>query len=202
MKTLFALSIVSMLVACAARQSLAEPVTRATPSIALTIAGGGMNADWESYPSILMVAWPDGRVVWSVDPKKGGPPFRESSVNPSSIQAILTKFEKVGVFHKDSFHHSWLGSDSTYHSIWLCHGDKHTRVGTWHKLFETNPNLVVVNGGVTSLNGRNRADVIASDTKEFQEFRKLWSDLRSELAALLPKKGTPLGGPLKLELPR
>ena len=64
------------------------------------------------------------------------------------------------------------------------------------------PNLVVVNGSVTSLDGRERADVIASDTKEFQEFRKIWSDLRSELTALTPEKGTPLGDTLKLELPR
>lgn len=202
MKTLLALSIVLMLVSCIPRQSFAEPLTKATPSIALTIEGGGLNADWKSYPRILMVAWPDGRVVWSVDQKKGGPPFREASVNPSSIQATLTKFEKTGVFQNESFRHSWFGPDSTYHSIWLCHGGKHTRVETWHELFETNPNLVVVNGGVTSLDGRKRADVIASDTKEFQGFRTLWSDLRSQLMALTPKKGNPLDGPLKLELPR
>lgn len=161
-----------------------------------------MNADWKSYPRILMVAWPDGRVVWSADQQKGGPPFREASVNPSSIQATLTKFENAGVFQKDRFRHSWFGPDSTYHSIWLSYGGKHTRVETWHERFETNPNLVVVNGGVTSLDGRKRSDVIASDTKEFQKFRKLWSDLRNEVTALTPKKGTPFDGPLQLELPR
>ncbi len=202
MKTLFTLFIASLLVSCTTRQSLTEPVTKATPGIALTIEGGGMRADWKSYPRILMVAWPDGRVVWSLDQKRGGPPFREGSVNPATIEATLTKFEKAGVFNKDRFRHSWFGPDSTYHSVWLCHEDKHTRVETWHELFETNPNLVVVNGGVTSLDGRKRADVIASDTREFREFRKLWSDLRGELTALTPKRGTLLGDPLKLELPR
>lgn len=202
MKNLFTLLIAWLLVSCAAKQPLTSPGLAAAPSIALTIDGGGMNADWESYPRILMVAWPDGRVVWSVDQEEGGPPFREASVNPTTIKTTLTKFEKNGVFQKDTFRHSWFGPDSTYHSIWLCHEDKHTRVETWHELFETNPNLVVVNGGVTSLDGRKRADVIASDTKEFQEFRKLWTDLRSELTALTPKKGSPLDGPLKLELPR
>jgi hypothetical protein len=202
MKVLFALSIVLMLVSCSTRQSPAEPIEGVKPSIALAIKSGGKNTDWKSYPRILMVAWPDGRIVWSVDQIKGGPPFREAKVKPTNIREILTKFDRIGVFQKDSFQHSWVGPGSTYHSIWLCHDGKHTRVESWHERFETNPNLVVVNGGVTSLDGRKRADVIASDTKEFQEFRRLWSDLRGELKALIPKKGTPLAGPLELKLPR
>jgi hypothetical protein len=201
MKTLFALSIVLMLVSCTTRQLLAEPVTKATPSIAVAIKGGAITADWKSHPGILMIAWPDGRIVWSVDQKKGGPPFLEASVNPSTIQATLARFEKAGVFQEDRFRHSWFGPDSTFHSIWLCHEGNHTRVETWHELSERNPNSVVVNGGITLLGGRKRADVIASDTKEFQEFRKLWSDLRSELMDLTPKKGIPLGGTFELELP-
>lgn len=202
MKLLFALSIVLMLVSCSTRQSSAGPVEGVTPSIALAIKSGGKNTNWKSYPRILMVAWPDGRIVWSVDQTKGGPPFREAKVKPTTIREILTGCDRIGVFQKDSFQHSWVGPGSTYHSIWLCHEGKHTRVESWHERFETNPNLVVVNGGVTSLDGRSRADVIAADTKEFQEFRKLWSDLRAELKALIPKKGTPLEGSPKLNLPR
>ncbi len=160
-----------------------------------------MNSDWKPYPRILMAAWSDGRVVWSQDKQKGGPPFRESSVNPAIIESTLAKFGKAGGFEKDSFRHSWVGPDSTYHSIWLRHGDKHTRVESWHELYEDNPDVVVINGAITLLDGRKREDVIASDTKEFQTFRKLWSELRSAIEELTSKPGTPLAGNLNLELP-
>lgn len=160
-----------------------------------------MNSDWKSYPKILMAAWPDGRVVWPRDKQKGGPPFLESFVNPAIMESALSKFRKDGVFEKDSFRHSWVGPDSTYHSIWLSHGGKHTRVESWHELYEVNPDVIVVNGGITILEGRKREDVIASDTKEFQAFRKLWSELRAMIDELTPKRGTPRADNLNLELP-
>ena len=123
-------------------------------------------------------------------------------MNPATIEATLTKFEKARVFEEHSFRHSWFGPDSTYHSIWLRRGDKHTRVQSWHESFEANPNLVVINGGVTALNGRKREDVITSDTEEFQAFRKLWIKLRTSINDLTTKKGAPLTKPLELELPR
>jgi hypothetical protein len=174
------------------------------PSIAVTLDGAGKPTDPEPYPRILMAVWPDGRIVWSEDQKKGGPPFRTATVKAASLEENLAKFEKAAVFEKEkkSFRHSWYGPDSTYHSIWLCRGDKHTRIETWHELFEANPNLVVINGGITSLNGRKREDVIASDTKEFQAFRKLWTELRTSTSALIPKEGKPFTEPLKLKLPR
>jgi hypothetical protein len=172
------------------------------PVIAVTIDGGGMRTDWQLYPRIIMAVWPDGKIIWSEDPAKGGLPFRVSRIEPAKTQALLTKFEKQSVFQKDEFRHSWFGPDSTYHSIWLSTGAKHIRVESWHELLETNPNLVVTNGGVASLEGRKREDVIASDTKEFQTFRKLWSDLRTSTSSLIPKEGTPHTEPLKLKLPK
>jgi hypothetical protein len=174
-----------------------------TPAIAVTIdGGGGKRADGQSYPRIIMAVWPDGKIIWSEDPTKGGPPFRVSRTEPAKIRELLTRFEKQSVFNKDEFRHSWFGPDSSYHSIWLSTGAKHIRVETWHELFEANPKLVVINGGVTSLEGRKREDAIASDTKEFQAFRKLWTDLRTSTASLLPKEGAPFTEPLKLKLPK
>jgi hypothetical protein len=172
------------------------------PAIAVTIEGGDLRADWQSYPRIMMAVWPDGKIIWSQDQTKGGPPFRVSRIEPAKTQALLTKFEKQSVFQKDKFRHSWLGLDSTYHSIWLSSGAKHIRVETWHELWEANPDLVVIHGNVTTLEGRKRDDVIASDTKEFQAFRKLWTDLRTSTSSLIPKKGTPLSESLKLKLPK
>jgi hypothetical protein len=181
---------------------LAHASDNVPPAIAVTINGGGMRADWPSYPRIIMAVWPDGKIIWSENPTKGGPPFRVSRVEPAKTQALLEKFDKQSVFQKEKFRHSWFGPDSTYHSIWLNTGAKHIRVETWHELFEANPNLVVINGGVSSLEGRKREEVIASDTQEFQAFRKLWTDLRTSTTNLIPKEGNPFTDPLKLKLPK
>ena len=61
---------------------------------------------------------------------------------------------------------------------------------------------MVVNGSVTSLDGRNRDEVIRADTKEFQEFRKVWSELRAAVAELIPAKGENYSGALPLKIPR
>jgi hypothetical protein len=197
MKTI-ALAVIAILYA-ALPAGAADPPQ---PAMAVTIDGGGRPSDPNAYPRILMAVWPDGRIVWSEDQKKGGPPFRVATVKADSIEANLARFEKAAVFEQKSFRHSWFGPDSTYHSIWLRRGDRHTRIESWHELYEGNPNLVVVNGALTSLNGRKREDVIASDTKEFQAFRKLWTDLRTATGVLIPKEGKPLTEPLKLKLPR
>lgn len=170
------------------------------PAIAVSIEGGGMRLDWQSYPRIIMAVWPDGKIIWSKDPTKGGPPFRVSRIEPAKIQALLKKFEKKSVLQIDEFRHSWVVPDSTYHSIWLSTGAEHLRVKTSHELFESNSNLVVANGYVSSLEGRKREEVITSDTQNFQAFRKLWTDLRTSISRLIPLKGNPLAEPLKLKL--
>jgi hypothetical protein len=65
-----------------------------------------------------------------------------------------------------------------------------------------NPNLVAIDGGISTLNGRKRKDVILSDTKKFQVFRKLWVDLRSSTTSLIPTTGALYTEPLKLSLPK
>ncbi len=172
------------------------------PGIVVAINSQGRVANPESYPRVLMAVWTDGRIVWSEDQKKGGPPFRTGTIKAETVEAKLAAFEKAAVFDKNSFRHSWTGPDSSSHSIWLRRGDRNTRIDTWHELFEENPNLVAVNGGITALEGRKREDVIAKDTKEFQAFRKLWTNLRTETSSLIPKEGKPFAGPLKLTPPQ
>ena len=149
-----------------------------------------------------MAAWPDGKLVWSQDQTKGGPPFQFAQIDPATIQAMLNRFEKEAVFKKGGPRRSWFGPDSSYHSIWLKSGEQHTKIQTWHELFEVNPKLIAINGGITSLNGQNREEVIQADTKEFQAFRKLWTDLRTSISALIPKEGKPYDEPLQLNLPK
>ena len=172
------------------------------PAIAVTIEARGETLAAVDSPRIIMAAWLDGRLIWSHDQTKGGAPFLTAQIDPAKILAVLDRFEKEDVFKKDKVRRSWFGPDSSFHSVWLKSGVRHVQVRTWHELFEANPNLVAVNGGITALNGRKREDVIQSDTKEFQTFRKLWTDIRTSTSALIPKAGKPFADPLKLNLPR
>lgn len=170
------------------------------PAIAVTIESLGRRAVDDMSPVIIMAVWPEGKLVWSQDQTRGGPPFRTARIDPATTQAVLNRFEKEAVFKKEGFRHSWFGPDSSYHSIWLNSGGKRTKIETWHELFEANPKLVAINGGIAALDGRNREDVIRSDTKEFQAFRVLWTDLRTSITALIPGEGTPYAESLKLSL--
>ena len=173
------------------------------PAIAVFIESLGLAAPGtDSSPHFISAVWPDGRIVWSRDQQVGGPPYLTATVEPARIQELLKQSAQRGLFSKRGLRRSWFGPDSSYHAIWLQSGSRHTRLETWHELFERNPKLVVINGGVGSLNGRNRDEVIRNDTKEFREFRQLWSDLRAATTALIPPTGKSYSGALDFKLPR
>lgn len=186
-----------MLFVLAARA--AEPL----PVIAVSIErlGGGRPGS-DVGPWVLTAVWEDGRIVWAADQEKGGAPFLTAQIELKRVEELLGRRKAERVFDERSLRRSWFGPDSSYHSIFLRFGKRHMHIQTWHELFERNPNLVVVNGGVTSLNGRKREEVIREDTKEFQRFRQVWMDLREAITGLIPARGEPYEGELKLNLPR
>ncbi len=177
----------------------AEP----SPAMAVWIESFGKGAaGTDSGPHFISAVWPDGRIVWSRDQQAGGPPYLTASIEPARITKLLKQFEQRGVFNRRGARRLWFGPDSSFHAIWLQSGTRHTRLETWHELFERNPKLVVINGGVTSLDGRSREEAIRGDTKEFREFRHLWSDLRAAMTALIPPSGKGYSGALAFKLPK
>ncbi len=173
----------------------------ATPAIAVFIESMGRAAA-DSGPHFLTVVWSDGRVVWSRDQQSGGAPYLTARIEPARVRELLRQFDQRGVFRKPGLRRLWFGPDSSFHAICLSSGNQETRLATWHELFERNPKLVVINGSVTSLDGRSRDELIRNDTKEFQEFRRVWSDLRVAITALVPANGKPYSGPMTFKLPR
>lgn len=175
----------------------------AVPAIAVFTESMGLVAPGtDAGPRFLTVAWSDGRIVWARDQESGGAPYLTARIEPGRITELLKQFDERGVFKKPGLRRSWFGPDSSSHAICLSSGNQQTRLATWHELFERNPNLVVINGGVGSLNGRKREEVIRGDTKEFQEFRRVWSDLRAAITALIPADGEPYSGAMTFKLPQ
>jgi hypothetical protein len=153
-------------------------------------------------PRLQVAIWPDGQIIWANDQAKGGPPFLSARIEPRKVQALLDRFEREHVFDSKSFRHSWFGPDSSFTTIWLQSGTRHTRLESWHEGFEQRPNLVALSTGVTSLNGTSREEALRKDTEEYQRFRRIWSDLRSSVSALVPKHGEPYKGSTALKLPK
>jgi hypothetical protein len=153
-------------------------------------------------PRFLTAVWPDGRIIWARNQQEGGPPYLTAKIEPVKVQTLLEQFAKPGVFDKPGLRRSWFGPDSSFQVIWLQSGTNTTRLETWHELFERNPKLVVISGGVTTLNRRKREDVIRTDSKEFRDFRQLWTDLRAAVTGLIPADGRDYWGTLELKIPR
>lgn len=177
----------------------AEP----TPAVAVFSESLGLvTPGTDTSPRLSVAIWPDGRIIWSRDQTRGGPPFSSARVEPQQIQALLDRFERERVFDARSFRHVWLGPDSSFTTIWLQSAVSHTRLQSWHEEIEIQPHLVALSSGGTPLNGRTREEALRKDTKEYQRFRQLWSDLRSSISALIPKHGDGFTGSTALNLPK
>jgi hypothetical protein len=195
-KRFFILCFAALLPLCGRGADSAPAVAVFDESLGLAAPGS------DRGPRLRVEIWPDGRIIWSRDQRAGGPPFLSARIEPQKVQALLDRFERERVFDSKSFRHSWFGPDSSFTTIWLESTDRHTRLQSWHEGFEAQPHLVALSSGVTSLNGRTREDALRTDTKEYQRFRQIWSDLRGAIAALVPKHGDPYTGSTALKLPK
>jgi hypothetical protein len=164
------------------------------PAIALTI-----EVHEGADDPILMAVWSDGLVIWAKDQVKGGPPFLTARVEATKVDEFLTHLAKKKVFEKDEDFLVHFGPDSDYHSLRIRSGKKQVELLSWHELFEANPNLIATSHGITSLDGEKREDVLKADAKEYQEFRKLWSEIRDFTTSLIPREGKPYPQALKLK---
>lgn len=202
MKTLTLLLLCGMIAGCSERSSVGSPFHKRMVDLSAGEREELPAISIESNPSmgdarIVIVAWPDGRIIWSKDPMKGGPPLMEGTVDPAKIRQVLEKLEGEGLFEKsgDALFH--VGPDASYHEIHLHSGKKEATLVSWHELYEANPKVIATSYGLTSLNGRKREEMLREDTKEYQEFRKLWSEIRTLSAELIPKEGKPYTPPAK-----
>ncbi len=141
-------------------------------------------------PRIIVAIWKDGRVIWSEDALRGGPPYFEGSIDPKVLAEFLAEVNNKGWFNDPvSKQHHW-GPDSSWTAIIILgDGGKLLNMGSWHELFEANPNLVADATGIASLDRRDRAQVLAQQPEDYRRFRAIWSELRNRLQELIPADG-------------
>jgi len=55
-----------------------------------------------------------------------------------------------------------------------------------------NPNSVATAGGITGLGQRSREEVLANQPEAYQNFRRVWSDVKEAMLELIPgEEGKP-----------
>lgn len=136
-----------------------------------------------------IAVWGDGRIVWH-----DGRSLRQGQVDTSRIDELLQRLHSAGAWGDETVGYDNFGPDSAYDVVEVHLPDRTLTLRSWHALFEKNPNLVATSGGITSLNGRAREEVLAADTPEYRRFRRTWSDIEETVRGWVPTEGAAFAG--------
>lgn len=160
----------------------------AAPRVAIYTRSMGLFSDGK--PKVIIALWDDGRIAWSDDTIKGGPPYRVGKFELARLRKLLDDFEKKGVFRDNSLSQARYGPDSSYTAIAVVEGKRRLYMSSWHELAEHHSKTVVATSdGLTSLEGRDRAKVLAAEPESYRNYRQTWTDLKKALIALIPHEG-------------
>ena len=152
----------------------------------------GLGSDGQK--SLIFVAWPDGRVVWSGDRLRGGPPYREGQADPKRVTALLGRFEKDGLFDDPKLKHLNVGIDAPSITIFVKSGKRQVEMASWHELKEESGNVVDDGRGLKEVRGGSRFGALREAPRDFLFYRFVWSETRGRLADLTPPESAPTDG--------
>lgn len=157
------------------------------PSIVVWREDWGLVSAKGLGPFVIAAVWADGKVVWSKDKLSGGPPFHEGKIDPKALDKVLHDFEVRNVFSAPYVRHSNFGPDSYCTAIYLSKGKKEFLSRSWHELAEQDPGIVAASFGLTRLKDMSREEFLKNDAQDYQKYRALWSHIRKQISAILPK---------------
>jgi hypothetical protein len=190
--------------ACSARSAdqlkhIVRPISSAESVLAVYHESDALGSSVE--PPIILVAWPDGHIVWSINRLNGGAPYRTGQIDPKRITSLLARFENDGLFADENLTQAHFGPDSAFTTILIRSGRNHVQMQSWHELFEGSGKLVADHRGVRSLEGRPRLQVLRQSPAEYLFFRFVWSETRARLTDLIPDESKPSSGKPVLQGP-
>lgn len=140
--------------------------------------------------TVVVAIWADGTIIWSGDRSRGGAPYFLASLPVGSVTQLL--FEQharlVATTRKE-----FVVPDSEYAEIALVQGDRLAALKSCIPVFESDQRLVATDHGIEALDGRERAAVLATQSREFREFRDAWTRCADALLAAIPPSGDRIG---------
>jgi hypothetical protein len=141
---------------------------------------------------VILIAWANGRIVWSQDMDRGGPPYFEGVVPKEKIKKFLQTVDCKGYFESVGSHSSYFGPDASFHTMAISTGDKTLQISSWHRAYGKGDSIATSHG-IESLGRRNREEVLAQQPEKFRLFLKTWQEIEDLMVRLVPEKGAPLG---------
>ena len=147
--------------------------------------------------SVMMVAFADGRVIWSANRVRGGAPYYVAHVGKEKISKLLPLLAESVAFDDQALTRPWYALDSSYTSLSLCASRTNSlQMCTWHDYIESEkPGVVVREGGEeVPLLGRSREAILAQDSESYRRFRQTWSRWKDLCFGLVPSEGERVEG--------
>jgi hypothetical protein len=169
-----------------------RPITDADAVLAVYHEDWCLNSAGE--PAIILVAWPDGHIVWSGDRVKGGAPYRVGQIDPEKVALLLKRFDRDGLFADEKLSRANFGPDSAFTTLYVKSGKNKVEMNSWHELAEESGSGVADHHGISSLQGQHRLAVLRESPAEYLFFRFVWSETRGKLASLIPSESTASAG--------
>ncbi len=160
-----------------------------TQPIACVYKAGCGKRRMEQSTDIIVAVWKNGQIIWSDDAVNGGAPYRIGKIEIKKVDAVLDGFEKEELFNNSNLSIHNYGPDSAFIVIAIMDRGRCLNMNSWHELFEDNPNLVATSEGITTLEGHERDEILAAEPDAYRYYRKVWMDVRSALADLIPGDG-------------
>ena len=142
-------------------------------------------------PHLVVALWGDGKIIWSDARVAGGPPYFQGQCDRKKLDALLGALESQGTLTNATLQRAWIGPDSSTTRMIINDGHHRLTMESWHELFEQHSNLVATAQAVTSLDGRDRDEVLREQPQNYRQFRNTWSEVRNRVAELIPAKGDP-----------
>ncbi len=195
------LGLVAALLAAGASAASVRPITQAEEVLAIYVEDWGLalpSVPGQSLTStrtkLVLAAWGDGYVVWSMNQEQGGPPYLAGEVEPTRLSAVLARAKEDGVFRDESLGQGRFGPDSKFTAIFLKAANQQLLMRSWHELYEQTGKVVAKSAGLTPLDGSDRLGVLRHEPAEYLYYRMVWSELRSRAFSLLPTESRPVTG--------
>jgi hypothetical protein len=74
------------------------------------------------------------------------------------------------------------GPDSSFTQIEMVHGAEKIVVGSWHTVETSSPKIFASHSGLTSLDGRTKAEALAAEPVAYQRFRASFDEILKEVS--------------------